>query len=485
MEGTTVFLEKAKTCNLTEKIDAYQEEMIAQLGKLVQIPSLPTELSKDGMPIGPEVVRALHYALELSEQLGFQTHNEMDKYGWAEVGTEGPLVCIFTHLDIVEVGEGWTKEPFQLTREGNRLYGRGILDNKGPAIACLYALKACCDMGVEWPCRVRIWFGTNEENGMNDVQMYIHDYGAPDISFVPDSQFPLSYSELGTARFRIRKHYVPDAVGGDLKLVQFESAEHANGVPPAAKAVLEASSEAQTQTVAEQLCAFAQAKQMQMTAKTDGKRVEIQSSGKVAAHWNEPWTATNALAQLTMFLSTLSLGKEVDQLIGFVANKIGVETDGDSLGLKVTTETASLSMAMTAVGMDSFGMYFEFFMISPAEVRCEILFNTIMRQLRYDGMELVIKSLGPSLLRDKEMPLIQVLYASYSEVTGNTDPIKVCGGTYSKFVPNAIPFGAIFTPAQDLCHVPDEFIEISDLMIWSKIYANAILRICDNLDRLI
>lgn len=473
------YLEKAKQNGIESNIIAYKPEMLQKLAELVAIPSLPTYTTPDGIPMGPEVIRALHYALELSEQLGFRVHNEDDKYGWAEVGESGPLVCIFTHLDIVPVGDNWTKEPFVVSEEDGWLYGRGILDNKGPAIASLYALKVCCDQNIDWPCRIRVWFGTNEENGMNDVQMYIHKYGAPDYSFVPDSQFPLSYSELGTSHFVIRKNYLPQNVQAPVQLVSFRVKPHANVVPPLVHVTLRAQSQPMAEEICRKLAAFAEQKQYAMSAECDGCEVTVESRGHVADHWNEPWTAVNALAQLVVFLDTLDLGEEPGKLIHFVASKIGTDTDGKKLGIDATTETASLAVAMESAALDEFGLSFDFFVIAPAEIRCEVMLDTILRQLRSDGMDLVVRSLGPGFLRDKDMPLLRLLYESYSDVTGNTDPIKVCGGTYAKFVPNAIPFGAIFSAQKDICHTPNERIEVEDLLSWTKIYSNALLRIAD------
>ena len=220
------YLEHAKQSGIKNLIENYKVEILKQLAALVAIPSLPTYTTEDGIPMGPEIIHALHAALELSKQLGFKTHNEDDKFGWAEVGEEGPLVCIFVHLDIVPPVDGCLHDPYTMVEEDGWLYARGILDNKGPAIACLYALKVCCDVTPSWPCRVRIYFGTNEETGMNDVQLYIKKYGVPDYAFVPDSQFPLSYSELGTSNFEVRSHYNPEKEVSDLKLSGVKLKEH-------------------------------------------------------------------------------------------------------------------------------------------------------------------------------------------------------------------------------------------------------------------
>ena len=111
------YLEHAKQSGIKNLIENYKSEMLKQLAALVAIPSLPTYTTEDGIPMGPEIIHALHAALELSEQLGFKTHNEDDKFGWAEVGEEGPLVCIFVHLDIVPPVDGCLHDPYTMVEE--------------------------------------------------------------------------------------------------------------------------------------------------------------------------------------------------------------------------------------------------------------------------------------------------------------------------------------------------------------------------------
>ena len=52
---------------------------------------------------------------------------------------------ILTHIDVVPAGEGWTHDAFGGEIVDGRIYGRGAMDDKGPAIAALYALKALSD----------------------------------------------------------------------------------------------------------------------------------------------------------------------------------------------------------------------------------------------------------------------------------------------------------------------------------------------------
>lgn len=75
------------------------------------------------------------------------------------------LMGILVHLDVVPAGPGWTVEPFDATIKGDRIYGRGVIDDKGPAIAAIYAMKELADSGKPLGKRVRIIFGCSEETG--------------------------------------------------------------------------------------------------------------------------------------------------------------------------------------------------------------------------------------------------------------------------------------------------------------------------------
>ncbi len=476
------YLLQAQKEDIYHKVDLLEDEMIEEIAKLVAIPSLPTYVTEEGMNHGPEIKRCLHAALALSETLGFRTHNEDDNYGWAEIGDEGPLVCIFLHLDVVPAGEGWTKEPFKLSREGDFLYGRGVLDDKAPAVSILYALKTCCDMGVRWPCRIRVWFGTNEETGKVDVQMYIRKYGVPDYSFVPDSQFPLSYSELSSINFDLYKRFSPKDVDSKLKLLRFEANKTPNGIPPHSKAVLRCDDQRMLAETAKQLESFAKENHYQMRSELQDDTISLYADGHVSERWNEPWTGINSLARLVLFLDTLQLGGETDELIHFVATKVGNETDGGSLGISYHSETADLSVALRNVSYDDHGLSFNLFVLFPADHRNEYVFATLQNQVKTHGFEIIMNSMNPGFIRDRNDPFLNDLYRSYCEVTGNDDPIKVCGGTYAKYIPGSIPFGVIFGPEQDICHAPDEHIRVSsELMVWTKIYVNALLRIADHI----
>jgi len=60
----------------------------------------------------------------------------------------GPRILFNGHVDTVEVGRGWTRDPFGAEVEGNRMYGRGAMDMKGGLASILWAAAKCREEGL-------------------------------------------------------------------------------------------------------------------------------------------------------------------------------------------------------------------------------------------------------------------------------------------------------------------------------------------------
>ncbi|MBV6552662.1 M20/M25/M40 family metallo-hydrolase, partial [Acinetobacter soli] len=85
---------------------------------------------------------------------------------------------------------GWDFPSFDLSEKDGHLYGRGILDNKGPIISCLYGMKLLKELGHQPKKNLRIIFGTDEESGMSDVPHYLAAEQPPVFGFTPDCKYP-------------------------------------------------------------------------------------------------------------------------------------------------------------------------------------------------------------------------------------------------------------------------------------------------------
>ena len=87
----------------------------------------------------------------------------------------------------------------------NKIYGRGAIDDKGPAIGALYAMKAVKDSGIKLNKKVRMIFGTDEESGWEDLKVYFDQEKMPDFAIVPDGEYPVINVEKGILNLSLKK----------------------------------------------------------------------------------------------------------------------------------------------------------------------------------------------------------------------------------------------------------------------------------------
>ena len=174
------------------------DKMISDLRKLVRIRSICEKTDSLAHPFGESVHRAVETALEICSEYGFHVKNNHNMTAYAEVGEGDELMGILVHLDVVPAGDGWNYDPFDLTVTEDKLYGRGVTDDKGPAVAVIHALKELMDEGAVFNKRVRMIFGMAEETGeWEDMAYYRKEEEIPDFGFTPDADFPAIYGEKG------------------------------------------------------------------------------------------------------------------------------------------------------------------------------------------------------------------------------------------------------------------------------------------------
>ena len=192
---------------IKEEVKKIQPELIETIRELVSIYSIQME-AEENAPFGKGPAEALDKALEISERFGFTTVNIDNKIGYAEYVSEGIKDCdeyigIFGHVDVVPLGEGWKHSPLGGEIENNRIYGRGVLDNKGPILSNLFALHILKKLGIKFDVPVRVVFGTNEETGFECVKHYLTKEKPPVFGWTPDCKWPVVYGERGRLKVRI------------------------------------------------------------------------------------------------------------------------------------------------------------------------------------------------------------------------------------------------------------------------------------------
>ena len=229
-------------------IDAFAEEnrdnILRDITRLVAVPSVEGEAAP-GAPFGPGPKAALAKALEIAEELGLSTCNADSYIGWAETGTiadDQKFLATITHTDVVPEGNGWDADPYTVRVRDGWLLGRGVADDKGPSILCLYALKYLKDSGVQLKYPVRALLGANEETNMHDVDYYAEHYPMPAFCFTPDAEFPVCNGEKGGFNGEI----VSPKLDGII--TAFEGGVAHNAVPDRASCTVQVAAGALVQT---------------------------------------------------------------------------------------------------------------------------------------------------------------------------------------------------------------------------------------------
>lgn len=83
--------------------------------------------------------------------------------------------------------DGWTTEPFVLTNEDGRLYGRGASDDKGPVLCWIHAIEAYQKLNLDLPVNVKFVLEAMEESdseGLEELLMSIKKDFLSNVDYV-------------------------------------------------------------------------------------------------------------------------------------------------------------------------------------------------------------------------------------------------------------------------------------------------------------
>ncbi len=459
--------------DFNKMIDGYKEEIIKSTQEIIKIKSLEGQ-AKEGMPFGEGPKRALDNALDLSEKLGFKVKN-LDNYaGHAEFGEGEEIVGILAHVDVVPEGDGWTYPPYAGEIHDDKIYGRGTTDDKGPAIAALYAMKVLKDSGVKLSRKIRIIFGTNEETGWGGINYYFEHEKAPTMAFTPDANFPVIYGEKGIINFDLVIDLETYGCCG-ITIKDLKGGNAPNMVPDGAIAILEVED---IDNFKNKYDNYKKDKDYPLTIDIDGKNVKITAKG-VSAHGSTPEKGDNAISYLMDFLGELMDEKcDICDFINMYNERIGFKHNGQSIGCGFEDkESGKLSFNPGVIKLEEGKVVLTINVRYPIDSSAQKVYNGIIENLKDTKIELVKgKKESKPLYVAKDNFLVKKLMKVYREQTGEMDsePITIGGGTYARAMDNAVAFGPMFPGQKELAHQKDEFISIDHLMKIAKIYAYAL-----------
>ena len=445
-------------------IESMHDEMIDTLQKWIRVPSVKGEAAP-GAPFGKEVRSMLDMALADCEQMGFKTQNFDGYIAHADLGegSDEDALAILAHLDVVPEGDGWKYPPYGAVIENGRMYGRGTSDDKGPAVAALYAMKAVKDAGIPLRRKVRLILGCDEESGWEDIAHYNKVATMPRIGFSPDASYPIINIEKGICRLEL--HGVLSNEG--LQVIAFNNGERPNVIPGRASALVagDAATVAQAEAAAKKLDIPAE---VQLT----DKGVSITVTG-ISGHAAYPETARNANGEMLLLLRELGVQGDLCLL----ADKIGLDYKGEGLEISVSDGISGyLTCNLGIIRADEGGVYATLDIRYPVMTNPDMIIKNVSASLpgmRVDAMEVKEPHHVPA-----GSELVQNLLDAYHEVTGyERKCLYTGGGTYARSLQEGVAFGASFPQDEDLAHQANEYADIEGLYKNIKIFALAIVKL--------
>lgn len=459
------------------EIENLKEEIISQTCELVKIPSVYSEKNEEGKPFGEEINRALEYTLDLGRKLGFKTKNIDGYCGYVEFGEGKELVGIIGHLDVVPIGEGWVHDPFKAEIEDGKIYGRGAIDDKGPVIASLYAMKAVMDT-TKVNKRVRLILGTNEERDWKCINYYKEYEEWPTIGFSPDANFPCIYAEKGIESIYFETDYTTN-LNDAIVIKNINCKNNAiNVVPKYCSIELEIKKEKiNIENVINYIEMYSKNNNFNIDVEKINESIIKVTSLGVSAHAARPNLGVNAISMLIVTISNLFEQYDVNlDILKFFSQRINTEYNGRKADIELEDESGKLTLNVGDFKLENDKIKIGINLRIPVTIKFEYIETVFKNYIKeYENIEMKVKSKQDPLYVSKDDYLVKTLNNIFNKVTGRNDkPIAIGGGTYARAFKNCISFGANMPGNKDMCHQVDEYIKIDDLILASKIYAEAI-----------
>ncbi len=420
-----------------------REAFIRDLGRLCAIPSVDGEPEEDA-PYGREAKRALDTFLALAQDLGFRTVNVDQVAAYAEMGEGEDMVAAVCHLDIVPAGSGWDTDPFELTLEGDIVKARGVMDDKGPAVCVLYAMKSLLeDESFKPGKRIRLIVGLNEEKGSACMAHYSKVEEIPSAGFTADAVFPAIYAEKGNAVIELSLDRT-----GEEAILSASAGEAVNMVPG--------------------LC----------TVSLKGED-PVDYEG-VIAHASTPEQGKNAISA-AMESVAAKLGEDRrDPFVDFYQDLIGWELDGRKLGLAFEDETGETTVNAGLLAIDQERAVVTINIRYPVSLDLDKAKEDLDAAVQAYGVKAEWVGVMPPLIQPKDSHLISTLMGVYQELTETeAEPLAIGGGTYARALPNIVGFGPVFPGDPDVAHKANEWASVDKLLAGAALYREVLKRLAE------
>ncbi|GAB2812556.1 dipeptidase [Comamonas piscis] len=477
------------------------------LSSITQMVALPTVRDPKVPPHeSPAIIDFGRMVEKMAQDFGLQYRNVDNRiFEVILPGQSGQEFGILTHADVVPVVpaewvvDGQQLDPFKVTRVGDKLYGRGTIDDKGSIATVLYAMKAVKQSKLPLQRGIRLMIETTEETGGDAMKYYRDKTKLPDYNIVLDSKYPAVVAEKGTGAIK--------ASFADMKtdpqqpaITAMAGAASANAIAQTATATIEAGNAAALAAVAQQLQAakdsFVASNQQfgkfSVDVVSSANKIDIKVTG-TSAHGSRPEEGVNPVPRLALLLQSalmpaqgqpLVQQNQYSEAVRYINGVYGLDYFGKGLNV--------------AYGDDFMGpLTISPNLIKPGNGQLEVTANARMprgktpEQLKAEvekgianwsaAAKVPVKidyTQGNWMARDPKGAWLSTLLNIFGDTTGlDAKPVPTAGSTTAKLMPNAINFGPAMPGKKYTAHNALEYKEVPDLQADMQMFTEMLVRI--------
>ncbi|MCD7737722.1 MAG: Sapep family Mn(2+)-dependent dipeptidase [Lachnospiraceae bacterium] len=413
------------------------------------------------------------------------------------------MIGFWNHLDVVPAGNDWENPPFEPVRNGSFLQGRGVQDNKGPAIGILYMMQCIRELQLPLNHELRLFVGCDEERGMDDLVYYTAHYPTPALSMIADAGFPVCYGEKGILEGTI----VSDHTLSE-QFLHFSGGNASNMIPDRAQALLvfspelkealfarlgQAGQDSALNQTSDQPLSQNLAQYIEISQKKAGIQVTARGIGKHSAF---PYGSRNAIHVLCSFLMDVETLHTTDREILKNLAWFSGEFDGEHFGIRYEDQiSGKTTCAATILTMEDQRPALNLNIRYSIPADSEYMNRQLNKAASLNGMVWRLERDSAPNYFPKEHPAVDLLTKLYCEITGTKcESYVMGGGTYARKLPNAFAYGVggmqeapedielrsqLVRPGHGGAHEPDEILNVRLLTQAMKIYTMSVIALND------
>ncbi len=426
--------------------------LIESLSELIRIPSVSGDQEACN--------EALEYVLDLGREFGFKTGKAAGgRIGFIEIGKGSETLGVLTHVDVAHPGDfsKWEHNPFTPVLGGGKIYGRGVVDDKGPTISALFAMKDVLEASkkhkVPMNKKIRLIVGTQQKNGAGDMREYLLEKPAPTYSFTPDGNFKICNLQMGTLDLLLSFPLYDE----NTQIKDIKAGSNRETIPDICKIKLK-----------------------------DGR---IFATKGVAGHASEPQLYKNAILEMARTLAKLKRRAKAemqDDLIYRVLQKLeqgfsdgtGIHLGVASMPNKERKKWGKNRVAPTGIFCHKDRLYININCHYTPDTTDAYLVKSISKFFKNEIVRIERVSTRHPSEASRGLPFIKELQEAYTNVLRKDCEFGVnAPGTYAQIVPNTIVFGPTIKGREDMRHKPGEYMYLKDLMLMQMVFGRAMANI--------